>query len=249
MKLLGAAIAICGVLLCCGANMQAQGAISASGPIVIIPPALRTVVGEPYSATFEEEMSQILADGTHIERHTLTQKQYRDSQGRTRTEEYIVDPAILNADLKIPSSITIRDPAARATFVLNPRERTARQLLPPKRPDLAPISPQAAEVRRQAEALRPHIEREDLGAQTIDGLYATGMRSTAIIPIGAQGNDGPIAVVTEIWASPDLAINVLVKTSDPRGGDHTIRLTNIDRSEPEPSLFEIPADYTIVQPQ
>ncbi|HKQ88795.1 MAG TPA: hypothetical protein VJS43_18715 [Candidatus Acidoferrales bacterium] len=194
-------------------------------------------------------MSQVLADGTHIERHTLTQKQYRDSQGRTRTEEYIVDPAILNADLKTPSSITIRDPATGATFVLNPREHTARQLLPPKRPDPATISPRAADVRRQAEALRPRIEREDLGAQTIDGLYATGMRSTATIPIGAQGNDRPMAVVTEIWANPDLVINVLVKTSDPRGGDHTIRLTNIDRSEPDPTLFEVPADYMIVQPQ
>lgn len=248
MKLLGAATVICGILFCCGANTQAQGAISASGPIVIVPPALTTEVGEPYSATFEEEMSQTLADGTHIERHTLTQKQYRDSQGRTRTEEYIVDPAILNANSKTPSSITIRDPATGAIFVLSPQEHTARQLLPRKRPDSSTISP-PPEVRRQAQAPRPRIEREDLGAQTIDGLYATGMRSTATIPTGAQGNDRPIAVVTEIWANPDLKINVLVKTSDPRGGEHTIRLTNIDRSEPDPTLFEVPTDYTIVQPQ
>jgi hypothetical protein len=28
-------------------------------------------------------------------------------------------------------------------------------------------------------------------------------------------------------------------------GETTYRLTNIDRSEPDPSLFQVPADYTV----
>ena len=35
------------------------------------------------------------------------------------------------------------------------------------------------------------------------------------------------------------------KTSDPRTGETTYRLTNISRQEPLRSLFEIPSDYTV----
>lgn len=37
----------------------------------------------------------------------------------------------------------------------------------------------------------------------------------------------------------------MTKSSDPRTGEMVFRLTNIQRSEPAPSLFEIPADYKI----
>ena len=249
MRFRHAAAIGCAILFCCGANVQPQGAISASGAFVAVAPSgPPAVVGEPYSATFETEMSQTLADGTHIDRHTITQKQYRDSQGRTRTEQYLVDPVILNADSKTPSSITIRDAATGVTFVLNPRQHTARQLMPPQRPTPAAIS-QMAQAQRQAEPLRPRIQQEDLGAQTIEGLFAKGTRLTTTIPTGAQGNDRPIVIVQESWVNPDLKIMVLSKRLDPRNGEQTVRLTNIDRSEPDPTLFEVPADYTMVQPQ
>jgi len=37
----------------------------------------------------------------------------------------------------------------------------------------------------------------------------------------------------------------MTRHSDPRFGESTYRLTNIDRSEPAKSLFEVPADYTL----
>jgi TonB family protein len=37
----------------------------------------------------------------------------------------------------------------------------------------------------------------------------------------------------------------MTRHSDPRFGETTYRLINIDRSEPAKSLFEVPADYTI----
>ncbi len=249
MKRSNAAIIACAVLLCFGPNVHAQGSISGSGTIVAVAPSgPPAVVGEPYSATFETEMSQTLADGTHIERHTITQKQFRDSQDRTRTEEYLVDPAIRNADPNTPSSISIRDPGTGITWLLNPPDHTARQMMPPKRPDPAAIS-QMAQAQKRAESLRPRVEQEDLGAQTIEGLFAKGTRMTTTVPTGAQGNDRPIVIVQEGWVSPDLKLMVLSKRFDPRNGEQTIRLTNIDRSEPDPSLFEVPADYTVVQPQ
>jgi hypothetical protein len=41
----------------------------------------------------------------------------------------------------------------------------------------------------------------------------------------------------------------MTRRSDPRSGETTYRLTNIDRSEPDRSLFEVPAGYTIKEDQ
>ena len=38
---------------------------------------------------------------------------------------------------------------------------------------------------------------------------------------------------------------VMTRFSDPRMGETTYKLTNINRTEPAKSLFEVPADYTI----
>jgi hypothetical protein len=80
----------------------------------------------------------------------------------------------------------------------------------------------------------------------IEGVQAEGTRTTLTIPAGAIGNDLPIQVVSERWYSPELQTVVMTKHSDPRMGDTTYRLTNINRNEPAPSLFQAPADYTAV---
>lgn len=86
---------------------------------------------------------------------------------------------------------------------------------------------------------------ESLGKQTIEGVEAEGTRTTMTIPAGEIGNERAIEVVSERWYSPELQVVVMTKHSDPRMGETTYRLTNINRSEPAKSLFEVPADYTI----
>jgi hypothetical protein len=87
---------------------------------------------------------------------------------------------------------------------------------------------------------------EDLGSQTMEGILVNGVRTTRIIPAGQIGNDKPISIVTEIWASPDLKTIVSSKRNDPRMGEQTFQLSNIVRVEPDPSLFTVPADFRIV---
>jgi len=89
--------------------------VAAQAKIVSVRTAVmgKTVKDAPYSATEITEMNQVLADGTHI--HNETQAQvYRDSEGRTRRET--------------PDSVTIWDPVAKVTYVLNPKDQTARQM-------------------------------------------------------------------------------------------------------------------------
>jgi hypothetical protein len=87
---------------------------------------------------------------------------------------------------------------------------------------------------------------EDLGSQTMEGVLVNGVRMTHTIPAGQIGNDLPITIVTEVWTSPALKTVVYSKRSDPRLGDQTFRLTNMVRTEPNPALFTVPADFKIV---
>jgi hypothetical protein len=89
---------------------------------------------------------------------------------------------------------------------------------------------------------------EPLGTQTIEGVLVEGTRTTSSIPAGQIGNERPIDMVSERWFSPELKALVLSRQSDPRFGETTYRLSSIARGDPDPSLFEVPSDYTIVEP-
>jgi hypothetical protein len=89
--------------------------------------------------------------------------------------------------------------------------------------------------------------KEDLGKQTIEGVEAQGTRVTITIPAGEIGNERPIEIVSERWYSPELQVDVMTRHNDPRTGETTYRLTNINRTEPAKSLFEVPADYTVTE--
>ena len=86
---------------------------------------------------------------------------------------------------------------------------------------------------------------QDLGRQTIEGVEAEGTRTTITIPAGEIGNERPIEIVTERWYSPELQLVVMSRHSDPRTGETTYKLTNINRAEPAKSLFEVPSGYTV----
>ena len=88
---------------------------------------------------------------------------------------------------------------------------------------------------------------ESLGTQFMEGVLAEGTQTTMTIPTGQIGNDRPIEIVSERWYSPDLQVLVMSRQSDPRFGDTTYRLTNIVRSEPRFTLFEVPEDFEVIE--
>ena len=95
------------------------------------------------------------------------------------------------------------------------------------------------------EAVSDSAAHEDLGKQNIEGVAASGVRSTTTIPAGDIGNLQPIKVVSEQWFSPDLQVLVMTRHTDPRTGETIYKLQNIVRAEPDRSLFTVPADYTL----
>lgn len=94
-------------------------------------------------------------------------------------------------------------------------------------------------------AANAQISKEDLGEQVIEGVTATGTRTTSVIPAGAVGNEQPITTIAEQWFSADLGLLVLTRHNDPRVGETTYRLVNISRNEPDRTLFQVPSDYTV----
>jgi hypothetical protein len=93
----------------------------------------------------------------------------------------------------------------------------------------------------------PAPKTESLGTRQIEGLSATGQKTSTMIPTGRIGNDRPIEIFDERWVSSDLKVVLLSRHRDPQTGEVEFRLTNIKRTEPSPDLFKVPANYSIIQ--
>lgn len=204
--------------------------------------ATRVVKGTPFSATAVTETTQQLADGNRIHRTTSVSLS-RDSQGRFRRE--VTLPAIgpLAASGKTPHFVSILDPVTGFRYVLDPDEKTARKVSVSER-RRGPHG-DFFEKRLRARKAGDNVKTESLGTQVIEGVPAEGTRLTRTIPAGQIGNDKPIEIISERWYSPDLQMLVMSRRSDPRFGETTYKLTNIQRTEPAASLFEVPSDYTV----
>ena len=247
-----------------------------------------TVKGAPYSGEEVNETNQMLADGTRIHRENRTTV-YRDSEGRTRRET--------------PDSITITDPVANVTYMLNPKTMTGQKLTMASGSysfmrsgamgaaisgdsnstfsihssgdgpatitfNGVPLDEKAvaeamakAKTNGSTQTLSVGIGTgagggvyrvgpkkpvgESLGKQMVEGVNADGVREVSTIAAGTIGNDRPFQVSTESWYSAELQMNVMTKHSDPRTGDESFRLTNINRGEPAAYLFQAPTGYQI----
>src|SRR5579864_2938827 len=219
------------------------------------------VRGAPYSGEGLTTVTQTLSDGTHIERVT-TARLYRDSEGRTRREQTLLGLGDLSPSGEAPTSITIVDPVAGVSYVLEPNSRKARRLpnvsnvyvgarrLQPPPPPPAPGAGSvvvAGKLTPPPPPPPPPVPTgESLGTAKMEGLDVVGQRMTAKIEVGRIGNDRPIDVVDERWESPALKVLVMSRHHDPRTGDVEYRLTNINRAEPSHDLFVVPSDYTVV---
>jgi len=72
--------------------------------------------GAPYSAEAINESTQTLVDGNRIVQRSVT-RVYRDGEGRTRREEVTESGEVVG--------VSIVDPVAHVSYVLDPRTRTA----------------------------------------------------------------------------------------------------------------------------
>jgi hypothetical protein len=215
------------------------------------------VANQPYSADRIIERTQTLIDGTHIDRKHETGREYRDSEGRIRTEQKLFNgphvPAIAKDEL--PTLVQIFDPVAGYSYTLDARKLIAHRVaLPPQSSEWRPVRLGSGTIPPQTSSrtvgprgfLRHRMKEETLGTEMMDGVLAQGTRITVTTPTGAEGNDRPLVRTCEHWRSEEMDLTLLSKCTDPRTGKTTMRLDNFDRIEPDPVLFQVPPEYTVV---
>ena len=201
-----------------------------------------TVVGAPYSAVEVTTSQQALAADNAIQRQEQS-KVYRDSEGRVRRET-----TNTGTDGQTQTHVTISDPVAGVVYELDAKNKVAFS-----RPAkfLTPLQTVAVDRQRTMGAGQPpaeteaNVKRETLAAQSMHGIMASGTRMTRTIPAGTIGNAQAIEIVRETWTSDELKVPLMTKVSDPRIGTSVTELTNINRSQPDPSLLQVPSDYKV----
>lgn len=235
----------------------------------------KPVTGAPYTATAVTETTQVLADGNRIVNKTESQlardSQGRTRRQETMNN---LGPLATNAPNmafindpvdKVSYVLDLNDKTARVIKIPAPGREgggPTPMALAPVVKDGAGAPGQAAVQKRVliagggagvgveqrvwvSSAEDGQVKTESLGKQTIEGVTATGTRTTRTIPAGEIGNERPLEITSEVWTSPDLQILVLSKRTDPRIGETVYRLTNIQRGDPDPSLFQVPSGFTM----
>lgn len=219
---------------------------------------MRPITDKPYSGEQVSEHSQTLTDGTHIRQKRIVARMYRDSQGRTRTERMFYPGAGKTSQEPAATLVHIYDPVAGYSYMLDSRKHVAHRVA------MESAQPKA-NVNRVPESIRAHnrphvglpsgskvrlgheVKDEALGTRMIEGVLAEGTRITITTPAEAQGNDRPLNRVCDRWHSEELHLTLLSNCSDPRSGKTILRMSKLELGEPDPTLFEIPADYTLVE--
>jgi len=235
----------------------------------------KTVSGAAYSATAVTETTQVLADGNRIV-NKMESQVARDGQGRTWRQETTSNIGPLATKAPKMAFINDPVAKVNYILDLNDKTAQVVKLPPPGQGPHAMAmlaAPDAAQAKAGAETATiqkrmivtagggPGMEQrvwvnnddasqaktESLGTQTIEGVQATGTRTTRTIPAGEIGNERPLEITSEVWTSPDLQTVVLSKRNDPRIGETVYKLTNIQRAEPDPSLFQVPSGFSVRQ--
>jgi hypothetical protein len=175
----------------------------------------------------------------------------RDSQGRVRFDrtggELHMDTGPDAGSDVEDHSITICDPVKGALIQLDTANRIATLQNLTTLPVRGVITTPSPHCRVPSNPKNsPNEVVEDLGHRIIEGFDALGWRVTAQTPVPSSNPKSTFQRIRETWCSEDLdAVLLDVISGTESGPKEEIALTEIERIEPDPSLFQIPPDYTI----
>jgi hypothetical protein len=198
--------------------------------------------GAAFSAEVIWQQVRTLADGTRMGWPPTISREWRDAEGRSRSETG--KPGELKQGQSGRYILTeIWDPVGRIIYILDDETKTAYRFPAAARQrQAAPAKAEPAPGEKLAVMVT-----EKLGTRNMEGVMAEGVRKTKTVPADAIGNDRPLVTTSEEWYSPEIKRQIYSSTSDPRNGDRLVRTINISRAAPDPALFQPPAGYSIVE--
>jgi hypothetical protein len=192
----------------------------------------------PFTGVIKVDRTIVHSDGK-VESLKTIRDTARDSRGRI----YNVFRELVPPDFAgTPPTIRVHfyDPQTRNYTYLYPAHHTYMTGTVNHPPAAEPADLIASPAGNSA-TLNQFTKQQDLGTQSIDGVKAHGVRLTQTIPAGSTGSE--VVLTDEYWYSDDLHMNVMVRHDDPRTGSVTMTLTQATRTDPDPSLFQIPEGY------
>lgn len=204
---------------------------------------LRAVAGAPFFADVVSQSTLVRADGTPVARET-DGKMFRDSVGRTRSETELESPV---AGVAARRFVTIVDPIQGISTVLDVAAKSATVF---HLSSVHPVTTSNVKLMALLPAGRASVKHltppgsEDLGGMMMEGFSVNGTRRAGASAASTAKGALP-STVTESWFSPELKVELLVTRQGPQSASRTTRLTNITPGEPDPNIFQVPADYTI----
>ena len=181
----------------------------------------------------------------------------RDSVGRIYMERWALMPKGSN----IPSGkgwIQIADPIAHMLYQCNVPTKVCELLTLRDTTNLRFSADRGTSQTNTAVQNRPGsktvplkdgkgtLTLEDLGATYVQGVACHHYRSTTTLNPGVLGNDLPMSTIREYCHSDDLGINLTSMLDSPQHGRQTFTVTEINTTEPDPSLFQPPEGYRVV---
>ncbi len=208
-----------------------------SGPDIFVTP----IPNAPFTGEIQVERSVVRPNGVVINLRTVREIG-RDSHGRIFNEARTLVP-VSGSQFPQVETIHLYDPQTRVSTMLNVRSRTFWTMIVRRPP--ATMPPALIEATPAGNTLQQNefTTKEDLGIREIGGVPAHGVRETQSVPVDGKAAGKEVTVTDEYWYSDDLRINLLIKHSDPRTGTVKMTVGEIQRAEPDPALFEIPAKF------
>jgi hypothetical protein len=195
----------------------------------------------PFSGVIQVQRTFVDKDG-NVSNYKTMRNIGRDTQGRIFNEVRTLEPLSFAGQPDV-RGILIYDPQTRTSTHLNPQAHTFTTGTVNRPPETVPPALLYASPTGTNLPQNPYLKEEDLGVHEIDGVSAHGVRETQIIPADTSSTR-EIQVTDEYWYSPDLRINLIIRHNDPRTGSVTMTVTQITRTDPDPSRFQIPEGYT-----
>jgi hypothetical protein len=218
-----------------------DGGVSEVLQSIVVPPK----PGAPFSLTLETEWVKTLYDGgtvTFVNKRRIA----RDAAGRIYQERWALVPKNDDRVKSMMTVIQIADPDAHTLYncflvvktdtceLLTYAGSTSR-IYKPANPATGPLPGGQGDILHQ-----------NLGKQFIAGVETEGSRDTTTYNPGVFGNDRKVTIDQEFWYAPQLGINLLSIRTDPRIGKQTFTVTSVVQSDPDPSLFELPVGFKVV---
>jgi len=229
------------------AQMSRSPGALAMGSSLGFAAAFPVIKNEPYRANVLTQEIRFKPDGSRTV-HEALNIYMRDSAGRIRDEQ-IATPPDLNGTstqrtVRVFDPISMRDiqwNIDTKSFVIGqiPSNRLTNRSDPVFHCSQGTSAWQGDPVTRNPD--QAQTVYEDLGERKIEGIRAQGCRITRTFEAKPDSNQ-PSSSVTEIWASPELQVNLLAMEHYSDGTERMTRLSSVRRSEPDLRLFQVPED-------